>query len=658
MIYNIKNIAIRLKYNDLSTDTIFSLVYEINTKKEICKSTELPWSYSIIDRYIDELDINELCKNIAVPWSKELIELLFNYINWDNLSRNLSINWDIYLLKEYSNFLNFKIIIENPNLSDNCKKYIYEHFTDINSYRPNNLVLDLPFKFYQSMKSNTKTEFSMSEPNWSLSYIKNNIDKLNVYELCKNTKVTWSKELMDFLFDYIDWNNLSSNIAVKWNLDILMRFSKNLNLKLVAENTNLNEESKNFICEQLFNKYIPTSHYRDLNIPFTIDFIDKNKNVINWFQFSYNSHIPWSKTILEKFRNYWELNVLSENPYLPWSIELIATFEDNWNWFYLSRNPHIPWSIELIEHFINNWNWNELSHNKYIPWSIDFLKNKFDKLCLTNLSGKYWPYSSLKYITSKEVAYIMELCWDGLSGNLLIPWSLDLINLFFDKWNWEKLSNNPSLPWSLDFINAFKDKWDWRALSSCPLLKLPWSVELLGKFKDKWKWTSDYIECGSIHYNKNPYGSISANKSITWNLKLIEPFIDEIDFWLLSLKGNINFDIVDIYMDKWEFSRVLEVHGLRDSDFGYIIEYEVTSGWDNLSKNQSLIWTDCMIKKYKNKVNFFNLAKFGKLNISHFGVDIFPDEATIFYLDFSSTHRKVSIYPILKERGYKSTKKK
>jgi hypothetical protein len=53
-------------------------------------------------------------------------------------------------------------------------------------------------------------------------------------------------------------------------------------------------------------------------------------------------------------------------------------------------------------------------------------------------------------------------CWNWSSGNSSLPWSIDLIEKYRDKWDWEWLSNNLFLPWSIELIEKYKDKWNWK----------------------------------------------------------------------------------------------------------------------------------------------------------------------------------------------------
>ena len=62
----------------------------------------------------------------------------------------------------------------------------------------------------------------------------------------------------------------------------------------------------------------------------------------------------------------------------------------------------------------------------------------------------------------------------GLAENANLPWSLELIERYEDRWmNWEYLSSNEGVPWSLSLIERFANRWDWGALSANRALALP-----------------------------------------------------------------------------------------------------------------------------------------------------------------------------------------
>jgi hypothetical protein len=74
----------------------------------------------------------------------------------------------------------------------------------------------------------------------------------------------------------------------------------------------------------------------------------------------------------------------------------------------------------------------------------------------------------------------------ALSKNEALPWSLELIERFVDRWDWGFLAANKGLPWSLELIERFMDRWDWGFLAANK--GLPWSLELIERYEGRWNW--------------------------------------------------------------------------------------------------------------------------------------------------------------------------
>ena len=75
-----------------------------------------------------------------------------------------------------------------------------------------------------------------------------------------------------------------------------------------------------------------------------------------------------------------------------------------------------------------------------------------------------------------------------------------------NSFNWRDLSENKALPWSLELIEKFEDKWSWiyhgsmsadesddRTTGLIINNALPWTLELIDKFKDHYKWRWEYL---------------------------------------------------------------------------------------------------------------------------------------------------------------------
>lgn len=128
--------------------------------------------------------------------------------------------------------------------------------------------------------------------------------------------------------------------------------------------------------------------------------------------------------------------------------------------------------------------------------------------------------------------------WENLSSNRSLPWSIELIEKYKDKWDWERLSRSSSLPWSIELIEKYNDWWDWSHRGLSQNTSLPWSIELIERYKDRWDWS---------------YRGMSQNTSLPWSIELIEKYDDKWDWESLFSNESIilTVDIIKKYGYKW-----------------------------------------------------------------------------------------------------------
>lgn len=101
------------------------------------------------------------------------------------------------------------------------------------------------------------------------------------------------------------------------------------------------------------------------------------------------------------------------------------------------------------------------------------------------------------------------------------------------------LSSNLHLDWSLELIDEFIDKWDWRSISSGVIGKYVWTEYIIERYYDRISWTS-----------------LSYNQDIPWSEKLIDRYEDKIDWIKLSSNAGIPWtkELVKKYEDKINWS--------------------------------------------------------------------------------------------------------
>ena len=112
--------------------------------------------------------------------------------------------------------------------------------------------------------------------------------------------------------------------------------------------------------------------------------------------------------------------------------------------------------------------------NGTLPWSLQLIERFKER----------WDWRSSK---------------PGLSGNDAVPWSLQLIGRFAERLDFVILASSATVPWSLEMLERFEDKWDWHGLSGNEAL--PWSIELIERFSKRWRWMA--------------WGGLCDNKALT-----------------------------------------------------------------------------------------------------------------------------------------------
>ena len=134
---------------------------------------------------------------------------------------------------------------------------------------------------------------------------------------------------------------------------------------------------------------------------------------------------------------------------------------------------------------------------------------------------------------------------EGLSENEALPWSLDLIEHFKDRWDWGQISQNESLPWSIELIDRYEDRWQWSSFSYRKFM--PWSLDLIERYEARWAWKS-----------------LSGNESLPWSLDFIDRYADRWawgDEWPGGLSSNKalpwSLDLIERYEDRWDWQWLL-----------------------------------------------------------------------------------------------------
>jgi len=428
---------------------------------------KIPWTIELIEKYYDKISWTGLSKNIGLSWTFELIMKFINKWNWRVLSENKSLPWSIEFIRAFIDRWDWTVLSRNSHIQWNTD--IIDAFIDKLDWVSLSKNESLPWsneffskyidrwgwnEFYVCERWGREKPDHFLKPinkiNWNVVFIEKNFEKLNWSILSSNKSIPWTDELIEKVKDNLDWLSLSSNESVSWTEELIEKMKDKWDWINLSGNRSLP-----------WSRYLIKKYIDKWNWMYNLEEMLRNvggRSVIittgGVGLLSSNNALPWSLEFIKEFEDKWDWNCLSSNTGIPWTKELIEEYIDNWNWYFLSSNHKLPWSMPFIEEYNNKWNWEQLSTNNGIPWSVDLIEKYEDK----------WNWNSISEIED-------------------IPLSDELINRHKDELNWRSRKyvtypdyddygnrifiekgflTNKNLPWSIDFLEKYKDKWEWQ----------------------------------------------------------------------------------------------------------------------------------------------------------------------------------------------------
>ncbi|MEO5569981.1 MAG: hypothetical protein ABIT08_17595 [Bacteroidia bacterium] len=271
---------------------------------------------------------------------------------------------------------------------------------------------------------------------------------------------------------------------------------------------------------------------------FTWQQLRKYQYILDWKVIQGNTKIKWSAGVIREFKNLFSAAIIPS---------------EGFDW--LGTNRSVPWSIELIEEFKGYWDWEFISYNAKIVGDAR-MRNHF--------SAELSPF-----LTEEHVSDMIDENF-GFGECSKVHFGEDIVRLYIEcgikfkeriyqtideiesgeSIDWGILSSNLLLPWSIELIEKYQDKWDWRTL--CRNEMIPWDEKLIGYFKDKIVWG----EWGELDfYCKRIYVGLSNNRAIKWDSKLINRYKDKLEFREITRNKGAKWDIDLLieFQDLWDY---------------------------------------------------------------------------------------------------------
>lgn len=256
-----------------------------------------------------------------------------------------------------------------------------------------------------------------------------------------------------------------------------------------------------------------------------------------------------------------------------WNFELIDKLKDKLIWSYLASYDYLDWThIQLHRYkgYISKEK-KAFSSSSSIKWSEEILDSIIDIWDWTELSSN----ENVCWTEIMIDKYCKYLNFNKLSINTKLEWNEELINKYYLKWDWSKLSANIGINWTKSMIDRFSSHIDFLKISSNNSVN--WNIELISKYRDNFCWKS-----------------LSNNKGLPWSFELLEMFSE---YWIWQ-PISCDYTLYDKYYNRGFYNKTVNLHHA------------------SLSTNEGISWTIEMVDKWHNKLDFWLLARFGKLTLS------------------------------------------
>jgi len=291
-----------------------------------------------------------------------------------------------------------------------------------------------------------------------------------------------------------------------------------------------------------------------------------NYEAINSRYYNLHMFIPiknFEKLIDESFHHeagdFVHLYELCLEPNIKWDLNLLRKFKKlsehhHRESLWINSKVNIKLDFNIVEEFKDDIKWGDIILFKELKWTLPKLL-------------KYKDY--IKFEEYKKYSGTGVYKEAGFSLNLNTKWNVQTIQSLSEFWNWSELCLNRYINWDISLINRFIERVDFESLSSNPHLK--WNTELIKSFKDKWNWQS-----------------LSGNPSLPWSLEFLKKYHQ-------YLKWDVEFQC--------------------NYDSGNEVDEAEANFYPSISTNPGVPWYTEMIEYCKDKIDFWRLARRGKINL-------------------------------------------
>jgi len=255
-----------------------------------------------------------------------------------------------------------------------------------------------------------------------------------------------------------------------FDIEPMYRESAKYNSKNVCEPSAF-KQFKHEKNQLLFDKVSEAENWE-----WTLEFIEKHKEQLNWRNLSYNYELPWCKELIELYVDKWDwsgitcvIAKMKNNKYKSqpnFIYYIMNSYPDKLNWSILCKEKNLE--EKYLLKYADKIDWNTISSNHNLIWNRRFIESHLDQINWKILSENSFFMST----DSGQEAFrakILHLYGNRLdlfllSGNYDLQFTPEIIEKYKEKWDWHEMINNFRIEWNMEMFEKY-DEYITKAVS-------------------------------------------------------------------------------------------------------------------------------------------------------------------------------------------------
>jgi hypothetical protein len=332
----------------------------------IWKIKNIILDFEFFEKYEKKIDFSTIHNSNSIIWTNKLLAQFGDKFNWSKtliLKEPLS---TIDNLRRFQDKIDWSLVSQRINI--NFSESAIEEFTEKWDWKKLSLNENLPISVDFIQKHIDQLDFDALSENpkcIELIYKYPTSKKWNWNKVILNSAIKYDKFSFEFLFGHFKKQNEGNAYSNSY----LKLFALELFLSLVFSKP---RNDIRYFLNDNFEKKLPWKNiYKFCNTNFSLEFIEKNKDKLNFKEHNF----------IQIHRDIINIDFIKNN---------VNLFDPSHYSFY-----YLPLSIELINQFIDKVNWHSLSGCNRLDWNWDFINLHFDKFNFLQLSRNKGIYDKL-----------------------------------------------------------------------------------------------------------------------------------------------------------------------------------------------------------------------------------------------------------------------